>query len=88
MSLFPFRPLFSLNMKVAKLEQSHLALQGDVKNLITTMTIPQVDLTIVKDIMTKLAMNLGYLLKDPRKCHGGETIDKSTLDKSQSIPKL
>lgn len=52
------------------------------------MTIPQVDLTIVKDIMTKLAMNLGYLLKDPRKCHGGETIDKSTLDKSQSIPKL
>lgn len=67
-------------MKVAELEQSHFALQMGIQNLIITVKTLQANLKEMKDIMTKLAMNLGHLLKNLGKHHEEETIYESTLE--------
>lgn len=48
------------------------------------MTTIQADLTEVKDITTKLVMDLAHLLKDLGKHHEGEAIDESTLVQNSS----
>lgn len=67
-------------MKVAELEQSHFALQMGIQNLIITVKTLQANLKEMKGIMTKLAMNLGHLLKNLGKHHEEETIYESTLE--------
>lgn len=69
-------------MKVIKLEQSHLTLQGDAQHLTTIVTIIQVHMKEVKDRVIKLLVDLDHLLKDTGKFHKGETIDESTIGKN------
>ena len=51
-----------------------------IQNLIITVKTLQANLKEMKDIMTKLAMNLGHLLKNLGKHHEEATIYESTLE--------